>query len=118
QPSGDPLARDFLRYPVEFTEITSEFSLLRRHPILRRQRPHLGVDLAAPVGTPVRAVASGTIAEAGWAQELGRCIRVGHAGGLVSLYGHLDRIASGIQAGAAVERGQVIGYVGSSGLST
>jgi murein DD-endopeptidase MepM/ murein hydrolase activator NlpD len=118
RPSGDPLSRDFLRYPVDFTEITSEFSLLRRHPMLHRSRPHLGVDLAAPVGTPVRAVASGTITEAAWVSELGRCVRVEHPGVLTSTYGHLARIAAGVRPGAAVERGQVIGYVGSSGLST
>ena len=118
RPSGDPLSRDFLRYPVEFTEITSAFSLLRRHPVLRRSRPHLGVDFAAPVGTPVRAVANGTVSEAGWVSQLGRCVRVEHVGTLTSTYGHLARIASGIGAGAPVERGQVIGYVGSTGLST
>ena len=118
RPSGDALSRDFLRYPVEFTEITSAFSLLRRNPILRRSRPHLGVDFAAPVGTPVRAVANGTVSEAGWASQLGRCVRVDHVGTLKSTYGHLARIAAGIGTGAMVERGQVIGYVGSTGLST
>jgi murein DD-endopeptidase MepM/ murein hydrolase activator NlpD len=117
-PSGDPLSRELLRYPVEFTEITSAFSLMRPHPILRRPRPHLGVDFAAPVGTPVRAVAGGTVSEAGWAGELGRCIRIDHAGSLASSYGHLARIADGVRPGHAVERGQVIGYVGSSGLAT
>ena len=118
QPSGEPLSREFLRYPVEFTEITSPFSLLRRHPILHRRRPHLGVDLAAPAGTPVRAIAGGTIAGAGWVSELGRCVRIEHAGALASLYGHLESIADGVHEGTVVERGQVIGYVGSSGLST
>ena len=118
RPSGDPLSREFLRYPVEFTEITSEFALLRHHPILHRLRPHLGVDLAAPRGTPVRAVASGTVREAGWGHQLGRCVRIEHAETLTSLYGHLARIAEDVREGTAVERGQVIGYVGSSGLST
>jgi len=118
QPSGEPMSHEFLRYPVEFTEITSGFSLLRRHPILRRSRPHLGVDLAAPTGTPVRAIANGTVAEAGWLHELGRCVRVDHGGDLVTSYGHLSRIAAGLHDGAPVERGQVIGYVGSTGLST
>jgi len=118
RPTGDPLSREILRYPVEFTEITSEFALMRRHPILHRLRPHLGVDLAAPRGTPVRAVASGTVREAGRAHQLGRCVRIEHAETLTSVYGHLARIAEGIHEGTAVERGQVIGYVGSSGLST
>jgi murein DD-endopeptidase MepM/ murein hydrolase activator NlpD len=118
RPTGDALSRDFLRYPVEFTEITSRFSLFRRHPILQRTRPHLGVDLAAPIGTPVHAVASGTVSEAGWVSQLGRCVRVDHDGELTSTYGHLARIAAGVGPGAPVERGQVIGYVGSTGLST
>ena len=118
RPSGEPLSREFLRYPLEFTEITSEFSPLREHPILRCPRPHLGVDFAAPPGTPVRAVASGTVVEAGWVHQLGRSVRVEHSGGLRSVYGHLRRIADGVREGMAVERGQVIGYVGSSGLST
>jgi murein DD-endopeptidase MepM/ murein hydrolase activator NlpD len=117
-PSGEPLSREFLRYPVDFIEITSEFSPLRRHPILALSRPHRGVDLAAPAGTPVRAVASGMVEEAGPARELGRCVRIQHAGDLASTYGHLSRIAPGVRQGAAVTRGQVIGYVGSTGLST
>src|SRR5436190_13146599 len=118
QPSGEPLSREFLRYPLEFTEITSQFSPLRRHPILSRSRPHLGVDFAAPPGTPVRAVGDGTVAEARWVPQLGRCVRIEHAGALVSVYGHLRSLANGVREGLAVERGQVIGYVGSSGLST
>lgn len=117
-PAGEPLSRDFLRYPLDFVDITSEFSLLRRHPILGLSRPHLGVDFAAPRGTPVRAVASGTVTEAGWAGELGRCVRLEHAGTLTSVYGHLARFADGLREGMRVERAQVIGYVGSSGLST
>jgi murein DD-endopeptidase MepM/ murein hydrolase activator NlpD len=118
RPSGDPLTRDFLRYPLQFNDITSKFSLLRRHPVLRQNRPHLGVDFAAPVGTPVRAVGSGTVSEAGWVSQLGRAVSIDHGGALASSYGHLSRIAYGISAGKVVERGQVIGYVGASGLAT
>ena len=118
RPSGEPLSREFLRYPLEFTEITSAFSPLRVHPILRCPRPHLGVDFAAPPGTPVRAIGDGTVAEARWVRQLGRCVRIEHPGGLVSVYGHLRGIAAGVREGMGVERGQVIGYVGSSGLST
>ncbi len=118
RPNGDPLSREFLRYPLDFTEITSEFSLLRRHPILHVGRPHLGVDFAAPVGTPVRAVASGTVSFSGWVGRLGRCVRIDHASALASTYGHLARIAAGVTPGTPVERGQVIGYVGASGLAT
>jgi murein DD-endopeptidase MepM/ murein hydrolase activator NlpD len=116
EPSGAPISREFLRYPVEFTEISSDFSLRRRHPILRLARPHLGVDFAAPVGTPVRAVASGTVTAASWVNQLGRAVRIGHTASLESVYGHLSRIA--VREGAAVERGQVIGYVGATGLAT
>lgn len=118
RPNGDPVSREFLRYPVEFTEITSQFSLLRRHPILRIQRPHLGVDFAAPVGTPVRAVSSGTVRYSGWLAGMGRCVRLDHLRDITSAYAHLSRIASGVREGATVERGQVIGYVGASGLAT
>ena len=118
RPSGEALSRTFLRYPLEFTEITSDFSLLRRHPILHIFRPHLGVDFAAPRGTPVRAVADGMVSFAGRLKELGRCVRIGHAGALTSCYGHLSGIAPGVQMGAAVKRGQLIGYVGATGLAT
>ena len=118
RPSGEALSRTFLRYPLEFTEITSDFSLLRRHPILHIFRPHLGVDFAAPRGTPVRAVADGMVSFAGRLKELGRCVRIGHAGALTSCYGHLSGIAPGVQVGAAVKRGQLIGYVGATGLAT
>lgn len=117
-PDGHALSRDFLRYPVEFREISSEFSVARYHPILHRWRPHKGVDLAAPRGTPVRAVADGWVKEAGWMGGLGRAVSLEHVGDRVTTYGHLSDIAPGIQDGASVEQGQVIGYVGSSGLAT
>jgi murein DD-endopeptidase MepM/ murein hydrolase activator NlpD len=118
RPSGEAVSRSLLRYPLEFTEISSEFSLLRAHPILRRNRPHLGVDFAAPRGTPVRAVAQGTVEFSGWANQLGHSVQIAHAGALASTYGHLARIAAGVKEGASVERGQVIGYVGATGLAT
>ena len=118
KPNGDPVSREFLRYPVEFTEITSEFSGSRRHPVLGISRPHLGVDLAAPTGTPVRAVSSGKIVTAGRYGQLGQTVRVEHDGGLTSTYGHLSRIAGRLDEGDTVERGQVVGYVGASGLAT
>lgn len=117
-PTGDAVSRTLLRYPLQFTEISSEFSLLRRHPLLHRARPHLGVDLAAPRGTPVRAVADGRIDYAGWDGGLGRCIKIDHGAALESVYGHLSEITPGAKEGAAVERGQVIGYVGATGLAT
>jgi murein DD-endopeptidase MepM/ murein hydrolase activator NlpD len=117
-PTGEAVSRAFLRYPVDFTEISSEFSLGRFHPILRRQRPHWGVDLAAPYGTPVRAVADGVVSVSGWETGLGQTVRVDHANGVTSTYGHLSAMAPAMTPGASVERGQLIGYVGSTGLST
>jgi murein DD-endopeptidase MepM/ murein hydrolase activator NlpD len=117
-PDGQALSRDFLRYPVEFREISSEFSRARYHPILHRWRPHRGVDLAAPRGTPVRAVADGWVKEAHWMGGLGRAVQLEHMGDRVTTYGHLSEIAPGITEGATVEQGQVIGYVGSTGLAT
>jgi murein DD-endopeptidase MepM/ murein hydrolase activator NlpD len=117
-PDGQALSRDFLRYPLEFKEISSEFSMGRYHPILHRWRPHRGVDLAAPRGTPVRAVADGWVKEAHWMGGLGRAVQLEHMGDRVTTYGHLSEIAPGIQEGATVEQGQVIGYVGSTGLAT
>jgi murein DD-endopeptidase MepM/ murein hydrolase activator NlpD len=115
---GRALGRYFLRYPVEFTKISSTFSAKRFHPILRRSRPHLGVDFAAPLGTPVHAVADGKVIEAAWDGGLGRTVRIEHADGYRTTYGHLSRIGGSLRRGRTVRRGQVIGYVGSTGLST
>ena len=110
--------QQFLRYPLQFTRISSGFSYARFHPILKRTRPHLGVDFAAPRGTPVRAVADGTVRRAGWRGGLGRFVRLDHPGPYDSGYGHLHRIAKGVREGARVKQGQIIGYVGSTGLAT
>ena len=115
---GQALGRYFLRYPVEYTKISSTFSYRRFHPILRRRRPHLGVDFAAPFGTPVHAAADGNVLDAGWEGGLGRSVRIEHADGYRTTYGHLSRLAGSLRAGRSVHRGQVIGYVGSTGLST
>jgi murein DD-endopeptidase MepM/ murein hydrolase activator NlpD len=117
-PTGEAVSRVFLRYPVEFTEISSGFSLNRFHPIRRQVRPHWGVDLAAPQGTPVRAAADGSVGVSGWESGLGTTVRIQHANGVETTYGHLSAIAPAVVVGAQIERGQVIGYVGSTGLST
>src|SRR5262249_6823323 len=103
-PEGQALSRDFLRYPLEFRSISSEFSMARYHPILHRWRPHRGVDLAAPRGTPVRAVADGWVKEADWMGGLGRAVQLEHMGDRITTYGHLSEIAPGIEEGATVER--------------
>ena len=116
---GRTLARAFLRFPLEFVNITSTFSHSRMHPILKIDRPHHGVDFAAKLGTPVRAVADGKVLFAGWRKGgYGRLIELDHESPYSSRYAHLQRVAKGIRSGATVKKGQVIGYVGSSGLST
>jgi murein DD-endopeptidase MepM/ murein hydrolase activator NlpD len=117
---GHPLDRGLLRSPLEYTRVTSGFSSSRMHPILNRVRPHQGVDLAAPQGTPVRAMADGIVTFAGWQGELGRTIRIQHGDGshLESAYGHLSRIAGSVRVDHKVRRGEIIGYVGRTGLAT
>jgi murein DD-endopeptidase MepM/ murein hydrolase activator NlpD len=115
-PDGRALKRSFLKSPLRFTRISSRFSPARLHPITRTVRPHLGVDYAAPMGTPVQAVGAGMVTSAGFSGNNGRMVRILHAGGFETMYLHLSRIA--VRSGARVSQGQVIGYVGSSGLST
>jgi len=108
----------FLRFPLEFTRVSSVFTDSRLHPILGRSRPHTGVDFAAPRGTPVRSVASGTVTFLGRQSGYGKLIKVDHPGPYETAYAHLQEYADDIFEGGAVERGQVIGYVGSTGLAT
>ena len=108
----------FLRYPVRYTRISSVFTDARVHPIYKRKRPHRGVDFAAPTGTPVRAVADGTITKAGRQGAYGRFIQIAHAGTYSSAYAHLRRIRKDVKVGTVVKRGQIIGQVGSSGAAT
>lgn len=116
---GRSLARAFLRFPVEFSRISSTFSHDRFNPILKVVRPHHGVDFAAKRGTPVRAVSDGKINHVGWKKGgYGRMIEIQHGAVYTSRYAHLQRFARGIRKGAKVKKGQVIGYVGSSGRST
>ena len=117
-PEGNSLGRSFLRYPVEFTRISSQFTSSRFHPLLGINRPHLGVDFAAPMGTPVRAIAGGRVEYAGWHGGSGRYIRIDHGSNLESSYSHLQWIAPTVRAGGRVQVGQVIGHVGASGLAT
>lgn len=115
---GRSLARSFLRFPLEFSAITSHFTESRFHPILRTNMPHTGVDFAAQRGTPVRSVGDGIVAEAGWNGGYGKAIDIKHDSTYSSRYAHLDSFAEGIQPGVAVTKGQLIGYVGSTGRST
>ena len=117
-PEGNSLRRSFLRSPLNYTRISSRFSYSRLHPILRIYRPHPGIDYAAPIGTPVSTVADGTVTFVGWKGGFGRFIQIKHQPGIISSYGHLSGYAKGIKKGTKVTQGQVIGYVGSTGLST
>jgi murein DD-endopeptidase MepM/ murein hydrolase activator NlpD len=115
---GRSLAKSFLRSPLEFTRVTSRFTYARPHPILGGVRPHLAVDYAAPVGTPVRAVADGVVVRAGWAGGNGISVTLAHRRGYRTMYNHLSRLAAAVRPRARVRQRQVIGYVGSTGLST
>ena len=115
---GRPLGPQSLRFPLNFQYISSGFTFHRYHPILHEYRPHVGVDLVAKYGEPVKSVADGKVISAGWQGELGNCIRIAHEHAMVSIYGHLSKISSDIKPGAYVHVGQVIGNVGSTGLST
>jgi murein DD-endopeptidase MepM/ murein hydrolase activator NlpD len=117
---GRSLKRMFLRSPLklEAPRITSGFSRARLHPVHRTVRPHLGVDYGAPTGTPVVAVADGTVVSAGWAGGGGNQVRLRHSGKIETYYLHLSRFASGVRGGTRVSQGQVIGYVGATGTAT
>ena len=112
------LQRTFLKAPLRFSRISSRFSHSRKHPILKISRPHHGVDYAAPSGTPVVALGDGKVTEARWNGGFGRFVRIRHNSVYSTGYGHLSKYGSGIKTGTYVKQGDVIGYVGSSGLST
>jgi murein DD-endopeptidase MepM/ murein hydrolase activator NlpD len=116
--SGTPLKKQFLRAPLKFTRITSGFSHRRFHPLLHLFRPHLGVDYGAPVGTPVMSTADGVVVEAGRNGGEGNFVRIRHTSHIETMYLHLSRFARGIRRGARVSQGEVIGYVGATGLAT
>ncbi len=115
---GNSLRRAFLKAPLHFRRIASKFSHSRFHPILKIYRPHHGVDYSAPVGTPVYSIGDGRVVETGFKGQAGQMIKIRHNSIYTSAYLHLSRYASGIRPGAFVRQGDVIGYVGSSGLST
>lgn len=114
---GESVRRALLRTPLDAARISSGFGM-RRHPILGYSRMHRGVDFAAPTGTPVYAAGEGTVAFAGWRGDYGRTVVLRHSSGISTLYAHLSTIPGGIRAGTRVRQGQVIGRVGSTGMST
>lgn len=115
---GTSLRKAFLKTPLRFNRISSRFSRARKHPILGGVLPHYGVDYAAPPGTPVWAVADGVVIASDWSGGFGKQVVLRHMNGYATYYGHLSRYGSGIRLGSRVKQKQVIGYVGSTGLST
>ncbi|MDI3259134.1 MAG: peptidoglycan DD-metalloendopeptidase family protein [Sinobacteraceae bacterium] len=114
---GRPLQKSFLRIPVDFTRISSGFSVARLHPILGRMRAHKGVDYAAPTGTPIHAAGDGVVKYKGWMNGYGNFVVIQHNGAISTAYGHMSRFAA-VRLGQHVAQGQVIGYVGMTGLAT
>jgi murein DD-endopeptidase MepM/ murein hydrolase activator NlpD len=117
-PDGLSMQKAFLRAPVEFTRVSSRFNSARMHPILNRIRAHKGIDYAAPIGTPVHAAGDGRIRFAGVMGGYGNVVEIEHSSSIVTVYGHLSRFAQGTHAGAHVQQGAVIAYVGMTGLAT
>ena len=115
---GASLRKQMLKAPLKYSRISSKFTYARKHPIYKVYRPHTGVDYAAPKGTPVHAVADGTVIYKGWAGGGGNTLKIKHPGSLQTGYMHLSRYAKGIAQGVRVKQGQLIGYVGSTGAST
>jgi len=117
--NGKGLEGAFLKAPLSYRKITSFFSYSRFHPIYRIYRPHLGIDYAAPTGTPVSSIGNGTVIFSGWINNgYGKCVKIKHSNGYISYYGHLSRIEKGIKKGVKVKKGEVIGYVGMTGAAT
>ncbi len=116
--TGESLERSFLKAPLHFSRISSRFSRARMHPILRIVRPHFGVDYSAPSGTPVVALGDGRVSEAGWKGGYGRFIAIRHNSSYMTTYAHLSGFAQGLKQGSMVKQGQLIAFVGSSGLAT
>ncbi|MEW6136099.1 MAG: peptidoglycan DD-metalloendopeptidase family protein [Bacteroidota bacterium] len=115
---GENMKRAFLKAPLKYARISSRFTGSRFHPVLRIYRPHHGVDYAAPVGTPVHSIGDGTVISAQYNGQAGKSVKIRHNSMYTSMYNHLSGYGPGIHPGARVKQGQVIGYVGSTGLST
>jgi murein DD-endopeptidase MepM/ murein hydrolase activator NlpD len=115
---GNSLRRAFLKAPLKFSRISSRFTNRRFHPVLQRNMPHHGTDYAAPTGTPIMAVGDAVVTHAGYSGGNGNYVRLRHNSTYETGYLHMSRIAKGIRVGTRVSQGQVIGYVGSTGLAT
>lgn len=115
---GENLRKAFLKAPLEFSRISSRFSGSRLHPVLKIRRPHHGVDYAAPLGTPVVSIGDGTVIGKGYQGGSGNFVKIRHNAVYTTMYLHLSRFGKGVSTGSRVQQGEVIGYVGSTGLST
>jgi murein DD-endopeptidase MepM/ murein hydrolase activator NlpD len=115
---GKSLRKALLKYPIEFTRISSRYNLNRFHPVAKVFRAHKGTDFAAPTGTPIRSVGDGVVEEAQYKTNNGNYVKVRHNGTYTTAYLHMSKIGAGITAGTRVRQGQTIGYVGSTGLAT
>lgn len=116
--AGSPLRKQFLKAPLKFSRVTSGFTRRRFHPVLKYFRPHYGIDYGAPTGTPVMTTADGVVVEARYKAGEGNFVRIKHNSRVETYYLHLSRFAKGLKRGTKVEQGQVIGYVGRTGLAT
>jgi murein DD-endopeptidase MepM/ murein hydrolase activator NlpD len=117
-PEGESMRGTFLRTPVEFSRISSRFSKNRFHPILKKWRSHKGVDYAAPKGTPIRSTADGVIKHVGNNGGYGKTVIISHAGRFSTLYAHMSGYRKSVRSGSSIKQGEIIGYVGSTGLAT
>jgi murein DD-endopeptidase MepM/ murein hydrolase activator NlpD len=117
-PDGLSLRKAFLRSPVEYARISSHFNLSRKHPILHKIRAHKGTDYAAARGTPIRAAGDGKVVKRGWQGGYGNTVEIQHNSKYRTLYAHMNGFAKGLNVGSKVEQGQIIGYVGSTGLAS
>jgi murein DD-endopeptidase MepM/ murein hydrolase activator NlpD len=115
---GRSLRKFFLKSPLNYRRISSHFTHRRLHPITRTYRPHLGVDYAAPTGTPVVALGSGRVVKVGWIKGYGNTVQIRHNETYLTQYAHLSRFARGLKAGSRVQQGELVGYVGQTGHAT
>lgn len=116
--NGRPMKSEFLKSPIPFSRVTSQYSVRRFHPILNTWRAHRGIDFAAPAGTPVRSTAHGVLGFSGVRGAYGNLVTIRHAGGLSTYYGHLQDLRPDLRIGQRIRQGETIATVGSTGLAT
>ena len=115
---GSSLQTQFLKAPLNFTRVSSGYTMHRKHPVFGKVRPHQGVDYAAPKGTPVKALGAGTVTFRGWKNGYGNTLVIRHSGGVETQYAHLSRFASSLKVGQKVDQGEVVAFVGATGIAT